>query len=161
MSFRGKKVRLKDRKERGDRGLARGGKGGIGVVGRPLSCIQGGCWPSGWGLGLLHPLGLLPPGTGPSPLQGQRASCPPSPFRQVPKSAAPAQAASQGLAPHLLSHSPCQTTAFWVPLAELFRPHPIPPLAIMGKTSQLPFFFYKWGNRLREGQSITLGHTAK
>lgn len=61
------------------------------------------------------PAGLTFPGTGPTPHQGQRASCPPGPFSQIPKPAAPAQAASQGLTLFLLSHSLCQSSSFWVP----------------------------------------------
>lgn len=91
-------------KKRGDGGLAREGKG---INPGSLLAFRAGA-------GLASPPGLTAPRTGPSPLQGQRASCPPSPFRQVPKPTAPAQAAGQGLAPHFLSHSPCQTAVFCV-----------------------------------------------
>lgn len=63
------------------------------------------------------------PRDGPTTPSGQRVSCPLSPYRQVLKPAAPAQAASQGLAPYFLSHSPCQTAVFWSPQAE--HPDPI------------------------------------
>ena len=110
-----KEGKVKRPKKRGGRGMARDGKAGVGGVGRPTLINPGSHLASRTRAELAPPPGLTAPGTGPSPLQGQRDCCPPSPFRQVPKLAAPAQAASQGLTPHFLSHSPFQTTAFCVP----------------------------------------------
>lgn len=85
VSLQGKEVKLKNLKKRCKRGMARNDKGGVGGVGRPTLINSGSLLAFRTGVELYPPPGLTVPGTRPSSLQGQRASCPPSPFRQVPK----------------------------------------------------------------------------
>lgn len=85
MSLRGKEVKLKNIKKTHKRGMARNGKSRAGGVGRPTLINSGNLLAFRTRVELYPSPGLTAPGTRPSSLQGQRASCPPSPFRQVPK----------------------------------------------------------------------------
>lgn len=118
--------------------MAWDGKGTVGGMGRPALINPGGLLPFKAGAELALLPKLTAPGTGPSPLQGQRASCPPSPFRQVPK---PPLQPRQPSKVSLLTFCPTVPARPLCPgssPADLPISHCIPPLAITRKRSQLP-----------------------
>lgn len=93
--------------------MAWDGKGTVGQVGRPALINPGGLLAFKAGAELASPPWTYCPRDRPITPSRTESQLPSQPLQAGSQAAAPAQAASQGLA-HFLSHSPCQTAVSWV-----------------------------------------------